>query len=48
MKIDKVIFSSSEQYADFWPTISRVFKENLQIEPVCLLFADDNFSIAEE
>lgn len=48
MKIDKVIFSSSEQYADFWPTISRVFKENLQIEPVCLLFADDNFSISEE
>jgi hypothetical protein len=38
MKIQKAIFSSSEEYSDFWDTQLRVFKEALGIEPVCLLF----------
>lgn len=38
MKIDKVIFSSSEEYSDFWNINSEIFKTELNIEPVCLLF----------
>jgi hypothetical protein len=38
MKIDKVIFSSSEEYSDFWNIQSQVFAEGLGIEPVCLLW----------
>jgi hypothetical protein len=38
MKIDKVIFSSSEEYSDFWNINSEIFKTKLGIEPVCILF----------
>jgi hypothetical protein len=40
MKIDKVIFSCSEQYSDFWNIISKIYKTKFNIEPICLLFGD--------
>jgi len=38
MKIDKVIFSTSEEYSGFWNIQSKIFKSTLGIDPVCLLF----------
>jgi hypothetical protein len=40
MKIDKVLFSCSPslEYGPFWNLQSRIYKECLQIEPICLLF----------
>ena len=38
MKIDKIIFSCSEEYSDFWNINAQVWKNFLNIEPVCLLF----------
>jgi len=38
MKIDKVIFTSSEEYSDFWNINSKIFRKHLDIEPVCFLF----------
>lgn len=38
MKIDKVIFSTSEEYSKFWNLNSEIFKTKLGIDPVCLLF----------
>jgi NDP-sugar pyrophosphorylase family protein len=38
MKIDKVIFTTSEEYSDFWNINSKVHKEYLGIEPICYLF----------
>lgn len=38
MKIDKIIFTSSEEYSGYWNLNSRVCKEYLGIEPVCFLF----------
>lgn len=38
MKIDKIIFSSSEEYSGFWNVQSKVWKEHLGIEPVCILY----------
>jgi hypothetical protein len=40
MKIDKVIFSSSETFSVFWNVISKVYRTKLDIEPVCLFFGD--------
>lgn len=40
MKIDKVLFSCSEEFSDFWNIISEIFKTKLNIEPVCLLFGN--------
>jgi hypothetical protein len=40
MKIDKVIFSTSETFSVFWNLNSRLYKTKLGIEPVCLLFGD--------
>jgi len=49
MKIEKVVFSSSEQYSDFWNIQSKVFKEGLGIEPVCLLFGKkENTDVTEK
>ena len=49
MKIDKIVFSTSEEYSDFWYTISRVYKKFLNIEPVCLLFTDrEDFNLSSE
>lgn len=42
MKINKVIFSCSEEYSDFWNFNSKIFKKYLNIHPVCLLFGDKN------
>jgi len=38
MKIDKVIFTTSVEYSDFWDINSKVFSKYLGIEPLCLLF----------
>jgi hypothetical protein len=38
MKIDKIVFSSSEEYSDFWNLQSFIWNKFLGIEPVCLLW----------
>lgn len=38
MKIDKIIFTSSEEYSGYWNLNSKVCKEFLGIEPICFLF----------
>ena len=49
MKIDKVVFSASEQYSPFWNIQSKIYKEALGIEPVCLLFGKkENTNMTEE
>ncbi len=40
MKIDKVIFSTSETFSVYWNLISKLYKTKLGIEPRCLLFGD--------
>jgi hypothetical protein len=40
MKIDKVIFTSSPDYIDFWNINSKIYKEYLGIEPICFLFGE--------
>lgn len=40
MKIQKVLFSSSEEYMDFWEPISRIFYEKLGMESVLVYFGD--------
>jgi hypothetical protein len=40
VKIDKVIFSTSERFSVFWNLNAKIFKTKLGIEPVCLLFGD--------
>ena len=49
MKIDKVIFSTSEEYSGFWNIQSQIYKESLGIEPICLLFGKkENTNMTEE
>ena len=49
MKSDKVIFSTSEQYSPFWNIQSKIYKESLGIEPICLLFGKkENTNMTEE
>lgn len=49
MKIDKVIFSSSEEYSDFWNIISKIFKTKFGFDCVCLFFGErKNTNISEE
>jgi hypothetical protein len=38
MKINKIIFSSSEEFSPFWNLQSFIWKEIFNIEPVCLLW----------
>lgn len=38
MKIDKIVFCSSEEFSPFWNLQSFVWKEILNIEPVCILW----------
>jgi hypothetical protein len=38
MKIDKIIFSSSEEFSPFWNLQSFIWKEIFNIEPVCILW----------
>jgi hypothetical protein len=40
VKIDKVIFATSEVFAPFWNLNAQVYKTKLGIEPVCLFFGD--------
>ena len=42
MKINKVVFSSSETFSVFWNLNAKVWKTKLGIEPVCLFFGDRN------
>lgn len=47
VKIDKVVFSTSERFSVFWPLQSRVWRTKFNIEPVCLLFGE-NRGLSEE
>lgn len=48
MKINKVIFSTSERFSVFWNTNARIWK-SFGIEPVCLLFGKkENTDMTEE
>ena len=38
MKIDKIVFCCSEEFSPFWNLQSFLWKEKLDIEPVCLLW----------
>ena len=38
MKIDKIVFSSSEEFSPFWNLQSYIWKEIFNIEPVCILW----------
>ena len=40
MKIDKIIFSSTEEFSPFWNLQSFIWKEIFEIEPVCILWGD--------
>jgi len=40
MKIQKVLFSSSDEYVDFWEPISKIFYEKLGIESVLIYLGD--------
>ena len=40
MKIDKIVFSTSEEFSPFWNIQSYIWKEKLGIEPVCILWGD--------
>lgn len=49
MIIDKVLFSCSEGYSDFWNIVSKIHKTKFNVEPVCLLFGDiKNTNMTEE
>tara|TARA_R110000824_G_scaffold394652_1_gene594631 strand:+ start:457 stop:1359 length:903 start_codon:yes stop_codon:yes gene_type:complete len=49
MKIDKVIFSTSEEYSKFWNIQSKIYKEVLDIEPICILYGEKkNTDMTEE
>jgi len=38
MKINKIVFSSSEEFSPFWNLQSFIWKEIFNIEPVCILW----------
>jgi hypothetical protein len=40
MKIDKIVFSSSEEFSPFWNLQSFIWKEIFNIEPVCVLWGE--------
>ena len=49
MKIDKVIFSSSEEYSCWWNIQSKIWKTFLNIDPVLLLYGSkDRHNLSEE
>ena len=49
MKIDKIVFSTSEEYSGFWNIQSKIWKQAFGIEPVCLLFGKkENTNMTEE
>lgn len=40
MKIQKAIFSTSEEYSDFWNLQSKIMKEVFDIDSVCILYGN--------
>ncbi len=42
MKIDKVVFSTTEEFSPWWNIQSYIWKEKFNIEPVCILWGDIN------
>lgn len=49
MKIDKILFCSSELFSPFWNIQSRIWKTKFGIEPVCLLYGSkEKCGISEE
>ena len=40
MKIDHIVFSSSEVFSPYWNLQSQIWKTKFGIEPLCLLFGD--------
>jgi hypothetical protein len=49
MKIDNVIFSTSEEYSKFWNIQSKIYKKVLGIEPICILYGKKiNTDMSEE
>ena len=51
MKIDKVIMSCDDKryYLDFWPLVSKVWKQKFNIHPVLILFGDKKeLNVSEE
>ena len=44
MKIDKVIMSCNDNpfYSEYWPVVSKVWKEKIGIEPVLVYFGDSS------
>tara|TARA_R110000851_G_scaffold176537_2_gene323233 strand:- start:5535 stop:6374 length:840 start_codon:yes stop_codon:yes gene_type:complete len=48
VKIDKVIFSCSLEYGAFWNINSKVLKECLGLDSVCLLYGHKNDLISDE
>lgn len=48
MKIDKVLFTTSVEYSDFWNINSEIFYKKFNIEPVCILFGDINKTTVSE
>ena len=49
MKIDKVIHScdNNKFYLDFWPLVSKVWKEKFNIEPILAFIGDEDVEIDE-
>ena len=47
MKINKVILSSDSNilYIDFWESVSKVWKEKFNIDPILLLVSNDNIDM---
>lgn len=49
LKIEKIIFSSSERFSIFWNLQAKIWKKTFNIEPVCLLFGKkSNTDMSEE
>jgi len=48
MKIDKVVFSTTEPFSVFWNLNSQIYRTKLGIEPVCLLFGKKDGTLSEQ
>jgi hypothetical protein len=48
MKIQKILFSASEEYVDFWEPVSKIFYEKLGIESVLIYFGDDDYVLTSK
>ena len=47
MKIDKVVHSSDNNpfYLDFWPIVSKIWKQKFKVEPVLVYIGDEDIKI---